>query len=431
VKYDRPFGSGLRVSASLLRSRETAAAGDSGNWRAPSLRLDSDLWTAGLNAQWQPGEDVFVTGSVSALDSRTEMSVADVLGAHSRIHHPRKAAASASLRYRPGRETELSAGASAGWLDYYHKSNIPLEIIDPSRWGDSLAARCTTAQQGAYANVSSDLSTRLTAGAGVRLDRQNLDGTLLASPRAHASYRVGAGTTARVAWGIYRQFMAPEYRNADDSLGQPEPLLSRHAVAGIEQSLPAGISARLEVYDKTFDNIVTVNDSGHFVDDGSGSARGVELTVRQRAGDRLSWWATYAYSRTRRSWLHGADPVAADADQPHAANLAGSARLPAGFDLGVKLRIASGAPYTPERWVRGNHCYVGEHNSARYPLYRRLDLRVAHGFRVGRGRLEAYLSVLNVTNAHNVQSYYYDNESTRRAIYMIPRVPFLGVSMDW
>ncbi len=429
------FSRRLSLSATVLGSSETALAGDSGHWRRPDLSIISNLWTAGADLEWHPGDNATVRCRVSALDSRQEMAITDALGTNRRDHHPRKLTLSGNALVRPSTRLNLEAGASVSGIDYFHRSTLPMELLDPTRWGDTVAAEVATWQCVGFVRTDVEVLKHLRLGAGLRLDYRELDqrasspflqGTLL-SPRLNARYSLGERTTLRGAWGLYRQFVAPELLNPDSpDPDQPEPLLSRHAIIGIEHRFAERVSAGLELYDKTFDNIVVVRDNA-FTDVGIGWARGVEFTLRQQLSDRLFWWASYSFSLARRSWLHGAEPVPTDGEQPHILNLAGSAALPGQFDLGAKLRLASGAPYTPEAFYYENHCIPAEHNSARYPAYFRLDLRIARGFRIGAGRLTCHVSVLNVTGVHNVQSYYYDENGEQRTIYMTPRLPFLGL----
>jgi hypothetical protein len=418
-RLGRRFGAG----ATFLSSSEAATAGDSGHWRRPGLSLSGRVRTAGLSLDWQPSGRARLAGTLSYLDSRSRLEVTDALGCHARDNHPRKLTLRTSAEVTFGSGLALVAGASGSGLDYRHSSTLPAELIDPHRWDDTLLADTGCAQGGAYASLETRLGPGLQVTAGGRLDCSSLQRRPLASPRLAASLEPLPGTRLRAAFGSYRQFVAPELLNPSGS--QPNPLGSRQVVLGFEQEL-GRYSVRVEAYDKAITNVVVVQ-SGRFESWGRGRARGIELTLRQGQSNGSFWWASYAYARAERSWLHDTAPAPADGEQPHILNVAGSAGLPAGICLGFKLRVASGAPYTPDVFVRENHCFTGAHNSARYPLYHRLDLRIARTFRVGAGSLDAYLSVLNVLNARNVQQYYFDEAGNRQAIYMLPRLPVLGV----
>ena len=428
----------LDLSAGLLRSAEHAVAGDSGGSRRLGLDLASDFWTAGVNLSWQPHARIRIRSTLSALDSRQEFKVRDAFGTHERHHHPRKRGFVIDARCLVTDQTVVRAGASLGAVDYSHHSTLPMELIDPSRWGDTATARVSFNQGGGFVELVHDPGI-IRLAAGLRVDARSLGDPVVASPRLNAVVRLGTDTRLHAAWGIYRQFAAPEYV-APDSLGLPglDPSRSRHIVVGFNHRLPADVEARVELYDKNLTNVVVVENrvAGDTTPmytvstSGTGRARGIELTL-SGSGDRLSWRISYAFSRARRSWLHGIKPTPADGEQPHILNLTGAIKLPAAFDASARLRWAAGAPYTPETHYYENHCIPGDHNSARYPDYFRLDLRLARRFRFGRHRLEAYASVLNVTCAGNVQSYYYDSTGERKTIYMMPLLPLVGIEFGF
>jgi hypothetical protein len=418
------LGENASLSASGLYSSEQATAGDSGHWRRPALSLGSRLGTGSVVLDWQPGAQARLRAALSYAGSRTRFEVTDLLTERSREHEPRKMTLAADCGLGISERVLLDLGAGVSAVDYRHRSTMPEEVLNTQVWGDSLAADTAFAQAEAHATVRAGLGDRMNVALGARLDLRTLGQEVAASPRVSLCYEAWSGARVRAAAGLYRQFVAPELLNPNGS--QPEPMSALHFVAGLEQELGSGFSARVEAYDKELANLVVV-ESGRLGSNGRGWARGVELCLRRSMGSGLFCWASYAYARAERSWLHDIALSPADGEQPHVVNLAGSAMLPGAVELGLKLRVASGAPYTPDIFVRENHCFVGPHNSGRFPLYQRLDLRAARSFRVGQGRLDAYLSVLNVTGARNVQKYYFDNEGQRHAIYMLPRLPVLGL----
>ncbi|HDQ99287.1 MAG TPA: hypothetical protein ENN51_03250 [candidate division WOR-3 bacterium] len=421
---------GLALNAGLLSTRESARAGDSSHWRAPGITLASRGTSGGLKLAWQPSGAARLSFQLSGIDRRQDFEVRDSLGENIRRHWPRniRAGVLGHLIAAPGWLVE--AGGSLASVAYRHESTLPLELLDPMRWGDTCVADIGFRQGDAWARVSRDVLPRLQVSAGARLDARSLDPGAVASPRLQARWQAGASTSLRTAWGIYRQFAAPEHRNADSlALAQPGAARARHLIFGLEQDLPAGITARLDLYDKRLDRLVVVRD-GAFTADGTGSARGLELGLTRRQGV-ITWQGSYAWSRARRSWLHGLEPVPTDGEQPHILNLSGAGRLPGKIDASARLRWSSGAPYTPEVHYYENHCIPGEYNSARYPAYFRLDLRLARRFAIGGHGLDLWLSVLNATNARNVQSWYHDADGTRRAIWMLPRLPMLGLAWEF
>jgi hypothetical protein len=121
-------------------------------------------------------------------------------------------------------------------------------------------------------------------------------------------------------------------------------------------------------------------------------------------------------------------------DQTHNLTVLGSYDLGRGFQVGGKLRVVSGDPYTPceggiQNAAAGTYeCIQGETNSRRIPAFEQLDLRVDKTWKLGGGSLTAYLDVQNVTNRANPEgvSYNYRYTSTKWQTGL-PIIPSLGL----
>jgi len=108
------------------------------------------------------------------------------------------------------------------------------------------------------------------------------------------------------------------------------------------------------------------------------------------------------------------------------------------WDIGAKLWVHSGAPYTPIVGTtpdpNGTGRFIpqfGATNSARYPAYQRFDLRLDRTF-IHRGdkKTVASLEILNLFDRENVLSYGYSADfSNRSAIHQLPRIFGLGVKL--
>jgi hypothetical protein len=166
---------------------------------------------------------------------------------------------------------------------------------------------------------------------------------------------------------------------------------------------------------------------------GRGSAYGVEVAFRaaERPETRASGWASYTWAVAKREAYGRTLPF--DYDARHTLAMAGTVRVGARLELSLAGRVASGFPRTPaagvrvaavedasdrdrdgdraelvpERDAQGRLVYAvdpggaGTLNTARLPLYARLDARLA--FRPARadGRWLVYVDVLNVLGLRN------------------------------
>jgi hypothetical protein len=309
------------------------------------------------------------------------------------------------------------------------------------------------------------MGRRLEIVPGLRLDWSGVNGRVTLSPRFGAALGLGAATRLRL--GVGRHTQSPGY----EKLLQSDYFLdltdvsrldlvaedSLHFVLGLERQLGAGVSARLEGYYKTFDDLIagrletdaerasrlarydfppelrgeipTAAIITSFpTNDGKGSAYGFDVYLAKQAtgaDTRLTGWASYTYGVAWRDNYGRRYPF--EYDRRHAFSLAGSWRLSRRWELAATARVASGFPRTPalgvvvsavadpldpqrlvpERDAAGNLIYtidngdVSNLNTARLPLFARLDLRGT--FRPGgpSGRWELYLDVINVLNRDN------------------------------
>ncbi len=240
---------------------------------------------------------------------------------------------------------------------------------------------------------------------------------------------------------------------------------SLHGSLALERDLGPGVEARAEAYYKTFRNLTigrleteaeraarvarydfppelsadvpsSPEITGTPVGEGRGRAYGFDLYLAKRPSNesRLAGWVSYTYGVASRD-MYGRR-YSFDYDRRHALSVVESYRVLTWLDVATTLRLDSGFPMTPVVGVRvaatadtldqdhdgntaelvpqrdpaGQLVYTPDYggvanlNSARLPLYARLDLRLS--FRPGgrSGRWLIYLDVINVLNRKNVTS---------------------------
>jgi len=109
------------------------------------------------------------------------------------------------------------------------------------------------------------------------------------------------------------------------------------------------------------------------------------------------------------------------------------------WQLGAKFQYASGNPFTPiVGVVQKNNAYYavdGANNSARYPAYHKLDVRLDRKFVFASWTLNVYLDLWNLYNRQNVLDYTYKVDS-RGIITETPRydfgvLPIVGMSAQF
>jgi hypothetical protein len=167
---------------------------------------------------------------------------------------------------------------------------------------------------------------------------------------------------------------------------------------------------------------------------------GVELLLRRPLTRRLYGWIAY-------TWMHAAtiqpDQIdragrrfPGDFDQRHNLALVLSYKLPRGWQIGGRFRLVTGQPFTPVVGsVEADGTFApiyGTINSARFPPFHQLDLRVDRRWVYKRVSFLAFLDVLNVYNRQNVEMYVYsyDFRDTQGG-FGLPIFPTLGLRLDY
>lgn len=250
----------------------------------------------------------------------------------------------------------------------------------------------------------------LIISAGLRYDYFSLTNENNFSPRISLSYNFTDRTTFNFAWGKYYQSpasyqIATEERNLLLNSGY-----ATHYIAGIEQRLGYDTKVSIEVYHKELSDLIVDPDSSNLlINTGSGYAQGIEFSLQKKFTDGFVGSASYSYSTSKQRDYEAAALYDFEYERPHIVNLIFGMEIGAGWQIGAKFQYASGNPYTPVVGVSeiNNVFYLidGEKNSARYPDYHKLDLRIDKQFVFDNWSFSIYLDLWNVYNRDNVVSY--------------------------
>ena len=279
----------------------------------------------------------------------------------------------------------------------------------------------TTSKKAVYVQSTGTILSSLTLSGGLRYDDFAMTGDAVVSPRLSLSYRFLPTTALNLAWGKFQQTpmsyqISPDPRNY--SLHSSKAI---HYVTGIEHRLADDTRLTVEGYYKDLRDIIVGNDSSAvLVNTGSGFARGIEASVQKKFSDGFVGSASYSYSVSRRT----DDAVSAEYDfeydRPHIVNVLAGWELAEGWQIGAKFQYASGNPYTPVAGVvkKGGVYYLvdGPKNSARYPDYHKLDIRVDKQFILDGWAITAYIDLWNVYNRENVMSYSFKADASGNII---------------
>ncbi len=313
---------------------------------------------------------------------------------------------------------------------------------------------------------------RITARPGLRIEHYGLTREIMFDPRLTVAHALPAGAVLTQSIGVYHQ--PPPTADLDPIFGNPD-LASSYSIkasAGLEVPLPLGTSLSVtgfydQMRDTAVDAVTTATPSydplsaesggvgavarefaaGQFgsydVRDniGRGNNYGVETFLKssyghpEQAGSWL-WWIAYTYSRALRSGnpaqFDGERPYVLD--QPHVLTALASVQVSASWRVGVRVRYASGNPYTP---VLGGYVTIdtqeyqpigGESLSIRLPAFFQADVRVDKSWRRRWGTIRLFLDVQNVSNRVNPEGVVYSDDFAKfEYLRGLPVFPALGV----
>lgn len=296
---------------------------------------------------------------------------------------------------------------------------------------------------------------KLTVNAGARIDY--FDYIRLKSyfsPRAGISYSLTPVTMLNFATGIYYQ--SPEYvwLSSHPNNRNLNSIKASHLIAGVEHYFAADIKATLELYYKEYKDYAVWKDIptyilvdggadfgpnvvGEAVSDGKGIARGIDFTIQKKlSGEGLYGLLNYSYIHTGFSAIAGGVKPGAY-DPGNQITVIAGYQFSNGWLAGFKFKYSGGRPYTPIDEVASfsvNRAVYAtdDFNSAKYPYYMRVDLRVDKKFDFSRASLVAYVELQNVFDRENIYSYYWDDfDRSLNTIYQWAFVPVIGISVQF
>ena len=157
----------------------------------------------------------------------------------------------------------------------------------------------------------------------------------------------------------------------------------------------------MEVYHKTYEDLLLADPENNYLNDGKGSAEGIDFFLKKEL-TTFSGWISYSRLNARRKWMDIPVMTSPFFDITHNLNCVLTATLPGGFSLGLRYRYATGKPYSS-----GPALY----NDKRVPPYRKMDCNLSwsHSF-FGRDQTILYCAASNIFNRINIFDYRYSRD---------------------
>ena len=400
-----------QFSASLVAGLTNVERDD-----ANPLRLADGLNRAGLlTVAWRSS-----LGARTVVTQRAS-SIAETFHNTDESHRTVNRGSNGALAYR----VDLRRALSRGFIE----SGVQVRRVRGTRRGVLWPARSAGAaeravdvntswlERSAYVSVRRDVRADVQVTLGARLADSGLVDRGAVDRWVQAEWTPAAGWLVHGSAGVAHQF--PELDNVDgwtnDASLRPERALN--ADIGIGHGLSDGVRWDVTVFarrerdglrepaeqpwlfaanrgplrDTRFENALT------------GVARGVEVTVERRSAARFTGWVGYAFGVSTTSDPRWRERFAADFDQRHTLNAAGSFALPWRARIGATFRGGTNVPVVGYFASQGGRLFLGEtRNAVRGAGYARLDLRAEKTTDAGGRAVTVFGEVVNALDRVNM-----------------------------
>jgi TonB family protein len=263
-------------------------------------------------------------------------------------------------------------------------------------------------------------------------------------PRLSVRYRPDSRVLFKAAVGRYHQPPQPE--DLSSVFGNPKlgAASGTHVLFGTDVQVLRQLGIETTIFLTRSDGLAVRSPlpspliAEALVPTGQGRSFGIQLLLRKELSDRWFGWIAHSITRSERRSAEDSAWRLSDYDQTHVSTAVVSYDLGAGFEVGVRGRVATGYPRTPvvsafyDSRRDSFEPVFGQQNSLRIPMFWQVDARVSKTFKIGPTELETYLDVQNVTDRENQEEFVYSADySERRAMTGLPILPVVGARLSW
>jgi hypothetical protein len=323
--------------------------------------------------------------------------------------------------WSPSDRYTFRVGGDLDWRDGHYVGSLPSSFSDRGTGAPVVLfdSKAPGGRSGVFAEADWRALEDLRLIAGLRTDYSSFTHVRTMDPRLSAAYKLG-GATLTAAVGEYHQVSDPMYFAT--GIGKPGigPMSGQQYVAGAQIG-EDGETARVEIYDKQYHDLVGLTRDKDLRSGGVGNARGADVFLKHRIWPFASGRVSYSYVDSRRTDPNTGIVARAPFDITHSTALIVDQALPKGWSASAAFRYATGKPFTPvtgatfdtqrRLWTPG----YGPPNSERMPSLQKVDIAMSRVTRITpRNQLVYFISLDNVFDRHNLYQYTYNADYTKR-----------------
>lgn len=257
----------------------------------------------------------------------------------------------------------------------------------------------------------------LAVKAGLRFEHSSLLNKTNFAPRASVAYKLGKGSQASFAYGIFYQNPERRYLPSPNSL---DFMQASHYILQYQKSLNQQ-TLRLEAFYKKYKGLVKTGVVGFteaaISNAGYGDAKGLELFWRDKKTIKdFDYWISYSFLDTKRDFLNFPSAIAPNFAAKHTASLVTKKFVQSWkMNLNAAYNFASGRPYYNIRLDGSQYKFT---DRGTIPSYHNVSFAINYLPFIGKEKPKSYavyvLQVSNIFNFRQTYGYQYSYNGYRK-----------------
>lgn len=257
-----------------------------------------------------------------------------------------------------------------------------------------------------FAEADIYITHKLATKVGGRFEQASLLSKTNIAPRLSVAYKLGKGTQASLAYGIFYQ--NPERRYLP-STNQLDFMKATHYIAQFQRVVNQQ-SFRAEIFYKKYDNLVKTSFNNYqesaISNNGFGDAKGIEFFWRDKKTIKnLDYWISYSYLDTERDFLNFPYAIIPNFAAKHTGSLVVKRFIQKWkMNLNGAYNYASGRPYYNIGYDGSNPKF---NDRGTIPDYNNVSFSINYLPFIGKKNPKSYtVWVLQVSNIFNIKQTY-------------------------
>jgi vitamin B12 transporter len=252
---------------------------------------------------------------------------------------------------------------------------------------------------------------------GIRFEHSSLLNKTNIAPRFSIAYKVGKGTQASLAYGVFYQNPERRYLPSTNALTF---MKATHYIAQFQKSINQQ-TFRAEVFYKKYDNLVKTGFTGFtesaINNNGFGDAKGIEFFWRDKKSIKdFDYWISYSYLDTKRDFLNFPFAITPNFAAKHTASLVMKKFItPWKTQFNGSYNYASGRPYYNIGFDGSNYKF---NDRGTVPSYHNVSVSVNYLPSIGKKDAKSFavyvFQVSNVFNMKQTFGYQYSYNGLRK-----------------